>query len=77
MARGKEIVRLLKILRNLEAGRTNTIPKLAIELECTERTVRRDLDALQRAGFPSTTRRSMGPPSGALHQGSQGARARH
>ena len=52
MARGKEIVRLLKILRNLEAARTNTIPKLAIELECTERTVRRDLDALQRAGFP-------------------------
>ena len=52
MARGKEIVRLLKTLRNLEAGRTGTIPKLAVELGCTERTVRRDLDALQRAGFP-------------------------
>jgi proteasome accessory factor B len=52
MARGKEIVRLLKTLRNLEAGRTSTIPKLAVELGCTERTVRRDLDALQRAGFP-------------------------
>src|SRR5262245_63981249 len=52
MPRGSEVVRLLKILKSLEGGRTNTIPRLAIELGCVERTIRRDLDALQSAGFP-------------------------
>jgi predicted DNA-binding transcriptional regulator YafY len=52
MPRGSEIVRLLTILKHLDAGRTNTIPKLAAELGCVERTIRRDLDALQNAGFP-------------------------
>ena len=60
MARGSEIVRLLTILRTLEAGRTSTIPKLAADLGCVERTVRRDLDALQRAGFPIYSERVNG-----------------
>jgi predicted DNA-binding transcriptional regulator YafY len=52
MPRGSEVVRLLAILKSLDSGRTSTIPKLAAELGCVERTIRRDLDALQKAGFP-------------------------
>ncbi len=60
MARGDEAVRQLKVLRKLEGRRTNTIPKLAADLGVTERTIRRDLDALQLAGFPIYDERADG-----------------
>jgi len=50
--RNAEVIRQWKLLRHLAAGRTNTIPRLAGELKVTTRTIRRDLAALQMAGFP-------------------------
>ncbi|HXE81462.1 MAG TPA: transcriptional regulator [Vicinamibacterales bacterium] len=52
MPRNAEVIRQWTLLRHLAAGRTNTIPKLARELGVTTRTIRRDLAALQMAGFP-------------------------
>jgi len=50
--RNSELIRQWTILRELAASRTNTIPRLAKQVGVTTRTVRRDLDALQAAGFP-------------------------
>lgn len=50
--RNAEVIRQWTLLRHLAAGRTNTIPKLAGSLGVTTRTIRRDLAALQTAGFP-------------------------
>jgi proteasome accessory factor B len=50
--RNAEVIRQWTILRHLAAGRTNTISRLAADLEVTTRTIRRDLEALQHAGFP-------------------------
>lgn len=52
MPRNQEVIRQWRLLRHLAAGRTNTITKLASDLEVTTRTIRRDLAALQAAGFP-------------------------
>ncbi len=52
MARNDEVIRQWRLLRHLAAGRTNTINKLAEDLDVTTRTIRRDLSALQAAGFP-------------------------
>src|SRR5437870_1728428 len=52
MGRNSELIRQWTLLRQLAATRTNTIPKLAQELQVTTRTIRRDLSALQAAGFP-------------------------
>lgn len=52
MGRNSELIRQWTLLRQLTATRTNTIPKLAEDLNVTTRTVRRDLAALQTAGFP-------------------------
>jgi hypothetical protein len=52
MGRNSELIRQWTLLRQLAAVRTNTIPKLAQDLDVTTRTVRRDLAALQIAGFP-------------------------
>src|SRR5580765_6819606 len=52
MGRNSELIRQWTLLRQLAAVRTNTIPNLATELSVTTRTVRRDLAALQTAGFP-------------------------
>jgi predicted DNA-binding transcriptional regulator YafY len=51
MPRNAEVVRQWKILRELEASRRGTINGLAELCEVTTRTIRRDLDALQEAGF--------------------------
>ena len=53
MARCSEVIRQWEILRAIDGARNGVgIAKLAAERSVTARTVRRDLDALQRAGFP-------------------------
>jgi predicted DNA-binding transcriptional regulator YafY len=50
--RNAEVVRQWKVLKQIEAGRLTTIAALAREHRVTERTIRRDIEALQEAGFP-------------------------
>jgi len=51
--RNQEVIRQWKVLHALEATRHGVqIDALARELEVTSRTIRRDLAALQEAGFP-------------------------
>jgi proteasome accessory factor B len=53
MPRNQEVIRQWKVLHALESSRHGaTIPALAEELRVTTRTIRRDLAALQEAGFP-------------------------
>ncbi len=52
MARNAEIVRQWRILREIESSRTATVAALAKACDVCTRTIRRDLDALQEAGFP-------------------------
>ena len=52
MPRNQEVIRQWKVLHAIEASRHGvTIDALARELEVTTRTIRRDLAALQEAGF--------------------------
>jgi proteasome accessory factor B len=50
--RNAEVVRQWKILKTIEAGRWTSSAALAAEHGVTERTIRRDIEALQEAGFP-------------------------
>lgn len=50
--RNAEVIRQWSILRDLEAARRLTIDDLAERTGVTTRTIRRDLEALQAAGFP-------------------------
>ncbi len=50
--RNAEVIRQWKILKRIEAGRHTSTRALAEEHRVTERTIRRDLEALQEAGFP-------------------------
>ena len=52
MGRNTELIRQWTILQKLVAHRTNTIPTLSSDLKVHTRTIRRDLDGLQAAGFP-------------------------
>lgn len=53
MPRNQEVIRQWKVLHALESSRHGvTIAALAGELNVTTRTIRRDLAALQEAGFP-------------------------
>lgn len=52
MPRNAEVIRQWSILRDLEASRRLTIDDLAERTGVTTRTIRRDLEALQSAGFP-------------------------
>ena len=53
MPRNQEVIRQWKVLHALEATRHGVqIDSLADELDVTSRTIRRDLAALQEAGFP-------------------------
>lgn len=52
-ARNQEVIRQWKLLNSIEGARFGrTIEELAQVLEVTTRTIRRDLVALQEAGFP-------------------------
>jgi predicted DNA-binding transcriptional regulator YafY len=50
--RNAEVIRQWKILKTIEAGRYTTGADLAERYRVTERTIRRDIEALQEAGFP-------------------------
>src|SRR5512147_651161 len=50
--RNAEVIRQWKILKTIETGRYTSSLKLAEAYGVTERTVRRDIEALQEAGFP-------------------------
>lgn len=52
MPRNAEVIRQWTILKELEASRRVTIDDLASRTAVTTRTIRRDLEALQSAGFP-------------------------
>ena len=52
MGRNSELIRQWTLLQQIATTRGNTIPKLASELAVSTRTIRRDLEALQQAGFP-------------------------
>ena len=52
MPRNAEVIRQWTILRELEASRRLTIDEMADRTSVTTRTIRRDLEALQSAGFP-------------------------
>ena len=52
MPRNAEVIRQWTILRELEASRRLTIDDMAKKTGVTTRTIRRDLEALQSAGFP-------------------------
>src|SRR3954469_21317679 len=52
MPRNAEVIRQWSILRGLESSRRLTIDDLAERTGVTTRTIRRDLEALQSAGFP-------------------------
>jgi proteasome accessory factor B len=52
MPRNAEVIRQWSILRDLEASRRLTIDDMAERTGVTTRTIRRDLEALQSAGFP-------------------------
>ena len=52
MPRNAEVIRQWTILRDLESARSLTIDEMASRTGVTTRTIRRDLEALQEAGFP-------------------------
>ena len=51
MARNSEVIRQWRLLREIEAAHGVTIRRMAELTGVTTRTIRRDLDALQEAGF--------------------------
>jgi predicted DNA-binding transcriptional regulator YafY len=52
MPRNKGLIRQWTLLQRLATKRSNTIPALASDLKVNARTIRRDLNGLQSAGFP-------------------------
>ena len=52
MHRNRELIRQWTLLQAMARSRDCTIPKLAADLGVSTRTIRRDLNALQEAGFP-------------------------
>ena len=61
MARGDQLARQWRIIQTLIISRRGkSVPELAGDLQCHTRTVYRDLEALQAAGFPVYTERAGG-----------------
>jgi predicted DNA-binding transcriptional regulator YafY len=52
MNRNKELIRQWTLLQKMAHSRDCTIPKLAADFGVSTRTIRRDLNGLQEAGFP-------------------------
>ncbi|MBI4767202.1 MAG: helix-turn-helix domain-containing protein [Deltaproteobacteria bacterium] len=61
MARGDQLSRQWRIIQTLITSKTGkSAADLSLDLECNPRTVYRDLEALQAAGFPIYTERVEG-----------------
>jgi predicted DNA-binding transcriptional regulator YafY len=61
--RGTQLARQWKTIRMMESRKTGiSAMDLAVELEVPLRTVYRDLDAIQEAGFPLYTEQESPPP---------------
>jgi predicted DNA-binding transcriptional regulator YafY len=69
--RNAEVIRQRKILKTIEKGRFTSSAKLAAEHGVTERTIRRDVEALQEAGFPLYDDRADGKKVWRLVEGYQ------
>ena len=69
--RNAEVIRQWKILKTIEKGRFTSSAKLASEFGVTERTIRRDVEALQEAGFPLYDDRADGKKVWRLVEGYQ------
>jgi len=69
--RNAEVIRQWKILKTIEKGRFTSSAKLAAEHGVTERTIRRDVEALQEAGFPLYDDRADGKKVWRLVEGYQ------
>ena len=69
--RNAEVIRQWKILKTIEKGRFTSAAKLASEHGVTERTIRRDVEALQEAGFPLYDDRADGKKVWRLVEGYQ------
>jgi predicted DNA-binding transcriptional regulator YafY len=53
MSRGEPLIRQWNLLKALQAHRLGIgANELAERLECTKRTIQRDLSVLQQAGYP-------------------------
>ena len=53
MARGRSLIRLIKLMLNLGGRPGKSVPELAARLDCAERTVWRDLQVLEACGGPA------------------------
>ena len=72
MARGDQLSRQWKIIQSLMAARKGkSATELSDALECHSRTVYRDLEALQMAGFPLYTEKSEGRTLWSILEGSR------
>jgi predicted DNA-binding transcriptional regulator YafY len=69
--RNAEVIRQWKILKTIEKGRFTSSARLAAEHGVTERTIRRDVEALQEAGFPLYDDRADGKKVWRLVEGYQ------
>jgi predicted DNA-binding transcriptional regulator YafY len=58
MPRGDQLSRQWRLLQMIDRPQGVTVDDASRELECTIRTIWRDLDALQKAGFPLYTERA-------------------
>lgn len=72
MARGDQLARQWKIIQRLSVSRRGkTVSELAQDLECHLRTVYRDLEALEAAGFPLCIDRTNGTSRWSLMEGAR------
>ena len=58
MPRGDQLSRQWRLLQMIDRPQGVTVDDAARDLQCTIRTIWRDLDALQKAGFPLFTDRA-------------------
>src|SRR5574337_355147 len=73
MARGDQLIRQWRLLHILAARGGRTVRDLMEETRCSRRTVRRDLELLQKVGFPIASEQNGRESRYRLIEGSQGA----